>query len=119
VEVDGDGGVEPPGEVAKIAVDVGQFLARRVTDLVAGEQIEAPALQLGHGAFELMEAGGGDVVGVLADLPLGQTVFWCAFVGLLDECSAHRLSSGRVSPRLRGLPAPPLGAVAWSSGSST
>src|SRR5674476_912448 len=78
-----------------------------------GEQLEAPLLQLAELLLELPQAGGGHVVGVVADLPLGEALIGRPFIGLLDECSAHLVTSAsgshRVFDALRFSPPAPHG----------
>src|SRR5450756_1102505 len=83
-------GLEAPGEVAQVAVDVVELAPRqRVVVLRGGEQLEAPLFELAELLLELPQAGGGHVVGVVADLPLGEALIGRPLIGLLDECSAH------------------------------
>src|SRR5665647_2633431 len=56
-------------------------------------QLEAPLFELAELLLELPQAGGGHVVGVVADLPLGEALIGRPLIGLLDECSAHLVTS--------------------------
>ena len=53
------------------------------------EQLESPRLEIADLVLELLEAGRRHVVGVVADLPLGQALDGRALIRLLDERSAH------------------------------
>src|SRR5665647_1727654 len=106
--------LEAPGEVAQVAVDVVELAPRQgVVVLCGGEQLEAPLFELADLLLELPQAGGGHVVGVVADLPLGEALFRRALVGLLDECSAHLVTSAsgshHVFDALRFTPPAPRG----------
>src|SRR5450756_2475208 len=107
-------GLEAPGEVAQVAVDVVELAPRqRVVVLRGGEQLEAPLFELAELLLELPQAGGGHVVGVVADLPLGEALIGRPLIGLLDECSAHLVTSAsgshHVFDALRFSPPAPRG----------
>ncbi|MNH39524.1 hypothetical protein D3C79_1007100 [compost metagenome] len=55
-----------------------------------GLQLGTQGIEFGHALLQLAQAIGGDVVGLVADVPLHRLVGLGGGLVLVDECAAHR-----------------------------